>query len=231
VHTQQRHRETQEKNMAKLQISQQQRKPETHHHQRGAPAPNPSRARQNLPPTSASTPPAETREPRNPPKTPAENENPPTPQPFLPNATGKSGGGGGRGGGRGTPQTREWVCRKATRTRPSGAAPRPVLPRGLNYSAAAARDNCTAGRGPARFHGISFLVWGDPAIVYGRDCASTVSSGWGWLTRPWGGEGEERSGRGELELSGARAARRIGFGAREAETVGPVCRLRMGMGR
>lgn len=35
-------------------------------------------------------------------------------------------------------------------------------------------------------------------------------------------------GRGELELSGARAARRIGFGAREAETVGWVCRRRSG---
>jgi len=161
------------------------RKPETHHHhQTGAPAPNPW---ENLRPP---LPPAE--EPRNPPKTPAENENPPTPQPFLPNATGKSGGGGG--GGRGTPQTREWVCRKATRTRPSGAAPRPLLPRGLNYSAAPARDNCTAGRGPARFHGIS-LVWGSGNCLRAR--ASTVSSGWGWLTRPWGGEGEERSGRGE----------------------------------
>ncbi|KAK8457550.1 hypothetical protein SEVIR_3G203450v4 [Setaria viridis] len=104
-------------------------------------------AGQNEPPSPASP----GREPgRNPTKTPA--ENPPTPQPFLPDATRKSRGGGGGGGG--APQTRGWVCRKPTRARPSGLAPSPPPP----WIKLLGRDNCTAGRGPARFHGISW--WG-----------------------------------------------------------------------
>lgn len=177
---QQKHRERKRRTSENYSPTAESQKPTK---QTGAPAPNPyawQNLRSPLPRPRA----------RNPPKTPAENENPPTPQPFLPNATGKSGGGGG-----GTPQTREWVCRKATRTRPSGATA-PLLPRGLNYSAARARQLYSGAWAGAVL--LLFLVgkWGSSNCLRERT-RREHGFRWGWLTRPW--EGEEWEGGGELE--------------------------------
>jgi hypothetical protein len=114
------HRHNSKQNRESLQIS----------HQQGLneqlQEPNPS-LRQEPSPSSSSH---GGREPRQgAPKTSA--ANPTTPQPFPEPRNNNSGGGDE------APGTRDWVCRRPTRTRPSGpAGPSPLLPKRLNYSAA-----------------------------------------------------------------------------------------------
>jgi hypothetical protein len=95
--------------------------------------------------------------------------------------------------------------------------PPPLLPRGLNYLAAT-----TVQRGVGRRGSTAFLG-GDRAGKLFTGAEARRGHGLervGVVDRETGEREEEDETRRERRLSGARAARRIGLGAGEAETVG-----------